>query len=561
MKVPFTSPKNHQSSTLKHFSCNNTIRSSAPHGPTNVCYEPKSVLDLRRSPSPVPNNQATNTEISAFSDVSLQYDDDPSLPWVDHIVNDSDWDSLMRELGLYDDSSPALKSIPQFDHSETDQFPALPDFPPSHLPDQTRFVPSDFTLSDISSNQNLIHNFNSFGLSNDFHHINHWNVGFDFVDELIRAAECFDTNEIQPATVILARLNQQLRSPEGKPLQRAAFYFKEALQSLLSGSNRPTRPSSSLEVVQTIKGYETFSNVSPIVMFSNFTANQAILEAMDGSMLVHVIDFDIGLGGHWASFMKEIADKADFREANPPFLRITAVVPEEYAVESRLIRENLRQFARELKIGFDIEFVSIRTFEFLSFKAITVMDGEKTAVLLSPAIFRHIGTGFLTKLLLISPHVVVHVDSEGLIDGGTSSFKRSVIDGLKFYSTVLESLDAVIVGSSEDWIQKIEMYVLRPKIFSVVESAGHRSTPWREAFAGAGMRPVALSQFADFQAECLLRRVQVRGFHVAKDQAEMVLCWHGRPLVSTSAWRLKTFLMDFGLWRNTLEGNMEIARR
>uniref|UniRef100_A0A5B7B5M9 Putative scarecrow-like protein 15 n=1 Tax=Davidia involucrata TaxID=16924 RepID=A0A5B7B5M9_DAVIN len=519
MKVPFTNTtKNYQPSNLKPlplpFSHNNTtVRSST----TNLCYEPKSVLDLHRSPSPNPNPNP-NTDISAFSDVLLQSHDSNSLRWVDHVLNNSeDWDSLITELGLHDDSAsaPPLKSIPQY------QFPSLrahDQFPPSHSFDPThQFLPSDITLS---SNHNL---------------------ELDFVDELIRVAECFETNELQLAHVILARLNQQLQSPVGKPLQRAAFYFKEALQSLLiAGSNRPTRPSSSSEVVQTIKAYKTFSNVSPIVMFSNFTSNQAILEAMDGAILVHVIDFDIGLGGHWASFMREIADdrSADSRKPNPSLLRITAVVPEEYAVESRLIRENLSQFAAELKIGFHIEFVSTPTFEFFSFKAIKFMDGEKTAVVLSPAIFRRVGTGFLTDLQRISPHVVVYVDGEGLTDGGTSSFRRSVIDGLEFYSTVLESLEAASVGGGEDWIHRIEMFVLRPKIFAVVEAAGgRRSAPWREAFAGARMRAVVLSQFADFQAEYLLRRVQVRGFHVVKRQAEMVLCWRDRALVSTSAWR------------------------
>ncbi|KAA8547326.1 hypothetical protein F0562_003810 [Nyssa sinensis] len=510
MKVPSTSPKNHQSSNLKPFRT-----TTAPHGSTN--YEPKSVLDLgRRSPSPRPvaDKPATDTDILAFSDVVLQSQHDPSLQLVDHILNNSeDWDSLIRELGLHDDSATALKSLPQF--------PSLPEFPPHHSFNPAQFVPSDFTFSQITSNQNLNHNLESLGLSNGFHQINHLTVGLDFVDELIQVAECFETNDLQLAHVILARLNQQLQSPVGKPLQRAAFYFKEALQSLLTGSNRPTRPSSSSEVVQTIKAYKTFSNVSPIVMFSNFTSNQAILEAMDGATLVHVIDFDIGLGGHWASFMRGIAGRADSRKPNPLVLRITAVVPEEYEVESRLIRENLSQFAAELKIGFDIEFVLIRTFEFLSFKAIKFVEGEKTAVLLSPAIFRRIGTGLLTDLERISPHVVVYVDSEGLIDGGTSSFRRSVIDGLEFYSTVLESLEAAIIGGGEDWIHRIEMFVLRPKIFAVVEAAGRHSTPWawREAFACAGMRPVALSQFADIQAECLLdnfslRGVQVRGFHV-----------------------------------------------
>ncbi|XP_033143366.1 HVA22-like protein k [Brassica rapa] len=42
------------------------------------------------------------------------------------------------------------------------------------------------------------------------------------------------------------------------------------------------------------------------------------------------------------------------------------------------------------------------------------------------------------------------------------------------------------------------------------------------------MTPVQLSQLADFQAKCLLEKTQVRRFHVAKRQGELVLCWHGK---------------------------------
>ncbi|KAL4382755.1 hypothetical protein AHAS_Ahas04G0265200 [Arachis hypogaea] len=54
-------------------------------------------------------------------------------------------------------------------------------------------------------------------------------TGFDFIEELIRAADCFDTNHLHVAHVILDQLNQRLRSPAGaKPLQCVAFYFKKS---------------------------------------------------------------------------------------------------------------------------------------------------------------------------------------------------------------------------------------------------------------------------------------------------------------------------------------------
>ncbi|KAI3785272.1 hypothetical protein L1987_44388 [Smallanthus sonchifolius] len=410
----------------------------------------------------------------------------------------------MRELGLYDDSN---KSAYPLD---------LPDLPP--------FLHSDFQTLNPYSNQNLFDLMSQHDDGNEF----------DFRDDLILLAECFETQSFQLAQVILARLNQRLSSPTGKAVQRAAFYFKEAIQRLLTGSTRSFQACTSFEIVQVIKAYKTFSSVSPIPLFSSFTANQAILDAVDGAMNIHVIDFDIGFGGQWASFLKAVAEKAEARKVNSPAVRITAVVPEESEPESRLIRDNLHQFSIDLKLRFEIDFVSIRAFECVSFKAIKFMNGEKTAVLLSPTIFRLIGSGFVNDLRRISPNVVVYVDAE-LNGCGATSFRQTVIDGLKLYTTILESLEAAnVVGSmGGDWIRSIEMFVLLPKITMTVEYGGRHVTPWREALGRAGMKAVGMSQFADFQAECLVRRVQVRGFHVVKQQTEMVLCWHDRPLVAT----------------------------
>ncbi|KAA0037794.1 scarecrow-like protein 15 [Cucumis melo var. makuwa] len=63
-------------------------------------------------------------------------------------------------------------------------------------------------------------------------------------------------------------------------------------------------------------------------------------------------------GGEYASFMKEIVEKAESRNFVPSTLWITAIVPEEFAIKSRLIRENLCQFA-DLKIQFHIDLVPL----------------------------------------------------------------------------------------------------------------------------------------------------------------------------------------------------------
>jgi hypothetical protein len=550
MRVPVNPPQTNQSQNPKPVPCNNntTGRNIGFHSPTNtpnLCYEPTSVLDLRRSPSPATERPALAAEISAHPGVLPRPED--SLDLDEHALHNLDWDSIIKELGLHDDPGPALRTLHQFNPCEPQVHHHLPELPHSQPFDATQFVHSDFNLSEIYSSHNLAHhNLNSFDLAHDFHHIGL--NGFEVVEDLIRAADCLDSNQLQLAQAILERLNPRLRSPVGKPLQRAAFYFKEALQTLLTtaGSNRPARLSSWSEIVQAIKTYKAFSGISPIPLFSHFTTNQALLEALHCSTFIHIVDFDIGLGGQYASLMRELAERSSSSDpckpsGNAPVLRVTAVVPEEYAVESRLIKEKLSQFAQELKIRLQVDFVLFRTFEALSFKAIKFIDGEKTAMLLSPTIFRRLGSAnhiaaFFNDLRRVSPSVVVFVDNEGCTEGaGTSSFRRSFVDSLEFYSLMLESLDAAAPGG--DWVGKIETVLLRPRISAAVEATWRRAPPWRDVFCGAGMRPVQLSQFADFQADCLLGKVQVRGFHVAKSQAELMLCWHERPMVSTSAWR------------------------
>ncbi|KAL5819406.1 hypothetical protein ACOSQ4_023248 [Xanthoceras sorbifolium] len=574
MRVPVQPPQIDQSSNPKlpvASSCNVNNSSNVNVAPSiglgGSCYEPTSVLELRGSPSPIPEKPATATEVSAAVGSEL-----PSVvEWDEHALRNMDWDSIMRDLGLDDDS--ALNSLKggsnhhphqfitrcepyQFQHSITEFAPYHHHHHHHHQQqqqqhqqlDSTQFINhSDFTFNvpDTYSNQN-----NQSFSNNAFDHMSNasgnCNVGLDLVDELIRAADCVDSNELSLAQMILARLNQRLRAPVGKPLQRAAFFFKEALNSVVYGLTRPTRLSSWSDIVQSIRAYKAFSGISPIPMFTHFTSNQALLESLDrdgssSSSLIHIIDFDIGFGGQYASLMREIAEKAESCKMNPTSLRITAVVPDEYASETRLIKDNLIHFAQELKIRFHIDFVLVRIFELSSFKAVKFMEGEKTAVVLSPTIFRRLGStnnavAFVSDIRFLSPSVVVFVDSEGSAESGaTGSFKRNFVNSLEHYSMMFESLDAAIGGG--DWPRKIEMSLLRPRILAAVEGAGRRVAPWREVFSGAGLRPVKLSQFADFQAECLLGKVQVGGFQVAKRQAELVLCWHQWALVATSAWR------------------------
>uniref|UniRef100_A0A5B7AH46 Putative scarecrow-like protein 27 n=1 Tax=Davidia involucrata TaxID=16924 RepID=A0A5B7AH46_DAVIN len=364
------------------------------------------------------------------------------------------------------------------------------------------------------------------------------------IDQLYKAAEQVQTGNSVLAQGILARLNQQL-SPIGKPFYRAAFYCKEALQLLIHTNNNnnnnmtPTAPHSSpFSLIFKIGAYKSFSEISPFLQFANFTCNQALLEVLEGFDRIHIIDFDIGYGGQWASFMQELALKS----GGAPSLKITAFAsPSTHdQIELGLTRENLNHFASEINMAFEFEILSLDSLNSASWSLpLHVSENEAIAVNLPVCSFSNYQLSLPLVLRFVkqlSPKIVVSVDRG--CDWIDVPFPNHVIHALQSYSNLLESLDAVNVNL--DALQKIERFLLQPGIEKIV--MGRYRSPekmphWRTLFLSSGFSPLTFSNFTESQAECVVKRTPVRGFHVEKRQSSLVLCWQQKELISASAWR------------------------
>ncbi|GFP80888.1 scarecrow-like protein 6 [Phtheirospermum japonicum] len=362
------------------------------------------------------------------------------------------------------------------------------------------------------------------------------------VDQIYKAAELVQTGNPVLAQGILARLNHQL-SPIGKPFQRAAFYCKEALQLLLNNNNNTdlnnsNSNSSPFSLVFKIGAYKSFSEISPLIQFANFTSNQAILESIQGFDRVHIIDFDIGYGGQWASLMQELALKNGGQ--GPPSLKITALAsPSTHdQLELGLTRENLIQFAGETNIAFDFDVISIDSLNSGSWSS-AHFENEAVVVNLpigSLANYQLSSPFVLRFVKHLSPRIVVSVDRG--CDRTDLPFANHIIHALQSYSNLLESLDAVNVNM--DALQKIERFLLQPGIEKIVMGrfrAPEKTQHWRALFLSSGFTPVTFSNFTESQAECVIKRTPVRGFQVEKRQSSLVLCWQRKELISASAWR------------------------
>lgn len=354
------------------------------------------------------------------------------------------------------------------------------------------------------------------------------------VDQLFKAAELLEAGSPVTARGILARLNQQLPAPVGKPLLRSAFYFKEALGLIATGSPPRHRTQlSPLDVVVKLGTYNDFSEVSPIVQFTNFTSIQAVLEELGGSARIHIIDFDIGVGGQWSSFMQELAQ----RRSSCPMLKITAFVSasSHHPLELHLTRENLAHFASDLNIPFEFNALSIDPLDPAMLLGLCSME-EAVAVNLPVNCAYHLPPQMLIRLLKqLSPKIVVSVDNG--CDRFDLPFSHQFLHAFQACTVLLDSIDAA--GTNPDVCGKIERYLLQPRIENALmgRSTGDRMVPWRTLFASAGFVPVQFSNFTETQAECLLKKVQVRGFNVEKRQGSLFLCWQHGELVSVAAWR------------------------
>ncbi|KAF8412415.1 hypothetical protein HHK36_000379 [Tetracentron sinense] len=361
------------------------------------------------------------------------------------------------------------------------------------------------------------------------------------VDQLFRAAQMVETGNMVHAREILARLNHQL-SPVGKSLQRAAFYFKEALQMLLMNNksvSSPQKNHSPFDVIFRMGAYKAFSEISPLLQFVNFTCNQALLEALDGFQRIHIIDFDVGLGAQWSSFMQELA----VRIGGAPSVKLTAFTsPSSHdPLELVLMQENLTHFANDIGITFELEIVNLDSFDTGSWSMPLIHGFENEAIAVnlpseSSSNYPSSAPSLLRFVKHLSPKIVVSVERG--CDRSDLSFSLHFHHALQWYSILLDSLDAVNVNP--DALQKIETLLLQPRIENTVIGR-HRATdkipPWRTLFPSVGFSPLTFSNFAETQAEYVVNRTQMRGFQVEKRQASLVLCWQRQELVSASAWR------------------------
>lgn len=376
--------------------------------------------------------------------------------------------------------------------------------------------------------------------------------GLAIVHLLLRAAEAVDIGNAEMAKAILARLNQHISPTREKSIHRVAHYFREALVTRLLGAENfvaqlsQDRTLSPLEEFHKINAYVRFCEVSPYPKFAHFTANQAILEALDGEEAMHIIDFQMGAGAQWASFLQDIASlKAAGKVISK--VRLTAVGTR--ADEIRATGANLCNFARMMNIALEFQAVVTRP-ECLDVSMLGLRDNEAVAgnfifslhELLDGETCNGLST-VLKSVLQARPKVVTTVEQEANHSG--PFFQQRFSEALQYYMFLFDSLTSSLEAGADSSVNSsIESCLLAPEIMNIVACDGvarverhERLAQWRVRMLAVGFSPRPLSVASQVQAERLVTQISARGgFQVIRDQGGLLLGWQGRPLLAASSW-------------------------
>ncbi|KAF3774269.1 Scarecrow-like protein 18 [Nymphaea thermarum] len=293
----------------------------------------------------------------------------------------------------------------------------------------------------------------------------------------------------------------------------------------------------------------SLNQITPFIRFGHLTANQAILEAVEGHDSVHILDFDTMQGVQWPPLMQAMAERS---KGNPPAIRITGTGSD----LDTLLRtgSRLETFALSLGLRFRFRPYLVRRLSDLANlpASLDLLPDEALAVncvLHLHKLLRGWGgvdpsadlTLVLRALKSMNPKVLTLAEREARHNHPV--FLRRFGEALEHYSALFESLEATLPPSSQERVAVEQVWFGR-EIADIVSAEEEerrerheRFERWAEIMKAAGFSNMPLSAFAFSQARALLRlHYPSEGYQLQLFNDSFFLGWQSRPLFSVSSW-------------------------
>ncbi|EPS67877.1 hypothetical protein M569_06895, partial [Genlisea aurea] len=414
--------------------------------------------------------------------------------------------------------------------------------------------------------------------------------GLYLIHLLVTCANHVASGNLENANIALDQISH-LASPEGDTMQRIASYFSEALADRIlrtwPGVHKAFRSTRISVAADEIMVRKMFFEFLPFTKVAFVITNQAIIEAMEGEKMVHVIDLNGAEPVQWCTLIRDLSARPE----GPPHLRITAIHHHKEVLEQ--MAQVLTEEAEKLDIPFqfipivsklenlDIEKLRVKTGEALAISSVTKFHELLASVnrpSSSTAISHHLQRvimpvnssspvednanpfspcgnnntassppqpssridGFLNALWGLSPKVMVVTEQDS--DHNGKSLMERLSESLYFYSALFDCLESALPKTSLER-SKMEKMLLGEEIKNIISCEGaerkHRHEKlenWCKRFQSAGFTKFSLSYYTLLQAKRLLQSFNCDGYKIKEENGCASIYWYDRPLFSVSAW-------------------------
>ncbi|KAI5057956.1 hypothetical protein GOP47_0027971, partial [Adiantum capillus-veneris] len=381
------------------------------------------------------------------------------------------------------------------------------------------------------------------------------NVNGSFQDLLCECV-CAVTQGHWQRSIQLINILSQRASPLGDSTERVVSHFVDSLAGRIVSALGESQVMSQLVAprLQALDNITTplldediqaaflfFNQVSPFLIFSHLTANQAILEAMQGWEAVHIVDMEIMQGVQWPPLLQALAE----REGGPPRVRISGVGQNAGLLAQTGSR--LTTFAASLGLPM-FEFHSIHitnsnSLGDLNAAMLETRPGEALAINCMPQLRcmceYQSQAMFVSLVSSVQPTIITIAERETNYNQG--SCQERFKEAFQHYAALFESLEAMLPPSSTER-RGVENVLLKGEIRSVVAAREgnvieNPYSKWREVLRENGFNARQHSGFALSQARLLLRlRYPSEGYSLQEEADCLLLGWQHTPLFGVSAW-------------------------
>ncbi|XP_058107135.1 scarecrow-like protein 3 [Magnolia sinica] len=424
--------------------------------------------------------------------------------------------------------------------------------------------------------------------------------GLCLIQLLLSCANHVAAGSLENANICLEQISL-LASPDGDSMQRMAAYFTEALAGRIlkswPGLYKALNSTRISSISESILIRRLFFDLCPFLKLAYVVSNQAIIDAMEGEKMVHIIDLNAAEPAQWIALIQTL----NARPEGPPHLRITGIHEQKEVLEQTAMR--LTEEAEKLDIPFqfipivskleNLDLESLRkTGEALAISSVLQLhllmasDDETqrktppsaknpSAAHLQRVLQMNQSTlgellekdlinghspspdsassspfsarmeSFLASLWNLSPKVMVVAEQESNHNGST--VMERLLEALYFYAALFDCLESTVSRTSVDRM-KVEKMLFGEEIKNIIACEGverkerhEKLERWVQRLDLAGFGRVPLSYYGLLQARRLLQSYGCEGYKIKEESGALLFCWQDRPLFSVSAWRCRRY--------------------